>query len=644
MSDHAAAIPQGSWVLVTGANGYTGSHIVFEFLKRGFKVRGTVRDLESSQWLLNDDLASPYAKRGDLELVVADTSKPNDYDKAVQGVAAVVHVAILNELVADPNIAIPATVESALSVCRSAAKAPSVKRFVFTSTFWANTFPTPDISETIAHDTWNDAAVKAAWAPPPYEADRILPVYFAAKAEAEKAVWKFVKDEKLPWVVNSVSPCVILGDIRDDKHLRSVPPQLVEQLYLGNTTKLQTPAYVAVVYVAAVLDEEVQGQRIKVLAASFMWNDLLAILRKAYPNRKFVDNFISGEPKLTYKIENDIAPGLVKKWAGRDWISLETTLLETVDYLILHLLFAISSTALQAIRIQRKDHGIHRDKCAMNKPVILVKRRGRGRLPKAPAGSNKAPTSGLQFINTAHPDESTSVNSIKLIRSHAAKQSRSSVKKKQKGYTPSTQRLRPSGPVDGHSDNECEPANIVREEKLTKEMSLANRAGYRKLIPKQACQSPTRKQIGYCTSRSPSPVQLIGGAWKDAHTGFARRISDDEQFLLDFYLNYVIMYGYKTCYKEEDEDSFRVLMKETWFPNAMTQESLIAAILHVACRNYATITNNGLSQKFSVKKLQYRLTCLRMAQDAINTEIIPTDATIALILLLSSESVSLRGS
>ena len=79
-------------------------------------------------------------------------------------------------------------------------------------------------------------------APPPYDADRIMPVYFAAKAEAEKAVWKFFKDEKLPWVVNSVSPCVILGDLRDDRHLRSVPPQLVKQLYLGNIEKLQTPA------------------------------------------------------------------------------------------------------------------------------------------------------------------------------------------------------------------------------------------------------------------------------------------------------------------------------------------------------------------------------------------------------------------
>lgn len=243
MTDNTTAIPQGSWVLVTAANGHTGSHIVIELLKRGFKVRGTVRDLESSQWLLDDDFIAPYAKQGDLELVVADTSVPNAFDDVVKGVSAVIHVAIISDFVADPNIAIPATVEAALTVCRSAARESSVKRFIFTSTFWAATFPAPGISDTITNlDTWNEFALRAAWAPPPYEADRIIPVYCASKVEAEKAVWKFVKDEKLPWAVNSVSPCVILGDIRVDKHLRSVPPQLFEQLYLGNTTALQSPA------------------------------------------------------------------------------------------------------------------------------------------------------------------------------------------------------------------------------------------------------------------------------------------------------------------------------------------------------------------------------------------------------------------
>ncbi|RGP78669.1 hypothetical protein FLONG3_3206 [Fusarium longipes] len=503
MTDPVTAIPKGSWVLVTAANGHTGSHIVFELLKLGFKVRGTVRDLKSGRWLLDDENVSPYAKRGDMELVVADTSKPNDFDKAVTGVAAIIHVAVIGDLVPDPNVSIPATVESAISVCRSAAKESSVKRFVFTSTFWAATSPTPGISDTITNlDTWNDEAVEAAWAPPPYGPNRILTVYFAAKVEAEKAVWEFVKDRRLPWVVNSVSPCVIMGDPKDEKHLRSVPPQLVRELYLGNIARLQTPAMyyshvsdVAVVHVAAAVDPEVRGKRIQVLAGSFNWNDALEILRNTYPERQFVDNFIPGDPKLIYQPQS----------------------------------FQTSS---------QKD----------------------------------------EFDFDA---------------------------------------------IDG----------------IPFELQQVNGRRYMRLAPKQEQQTPLEAMDDTRHVQSAGPVQLIGGAQKDGHTGFARPLSEDEQFLFDFYLNYVIVYGYKACYLEQDESAFHTMMKEVWLPNAMSQPSLMAAIFHVACRNYVIVTSNNATDKYVVKKLQYRLMCLKMAKDAVASEIVASDATIALALLMASESV-----
>lgn len=105
-------------------------------------------------------------------------------------------------------------------------------------------------------------------------------------------------------------------------------------------------------------------------------------------------------------------------------------------------------------------------------------------------------------------------------------------------------------------------------------------------------------------------------------------------------LNYVISYGYTACYAQDDEQNFSYLMRHIWVPNAMSKLSLMAAVFHVACRNYVATTNNSLSSKFAVKKLQYRLMCIQMAKDAIESEVVATDTTIALAMLMASEAVS----
>lgn len=38
-----SVIPKGSLILVTGVNGYIGSHVAEQLLENGFRVRGTVR-------------------------------------------------------------------------------------------------------------------------------------------------------------------------------------------------------------------------------------------------------------------------------------------------------------------------------------------------------------------------------------------------------------------------------------------------------------------------------------------------------------------------------------------------------------------------------------------------------------------------
>ena len=81
MSD--VVIQPGATIFVTGANGLIGSYIVDELLKRGYNVRGAVRDVEKSKWLLDHFNGKQDAK---LELVsVPDMTVEGCYDELVKG-------------------------------------------------------------------------------------------------------------------------------------------------------------------------------------------------------------------------------------------------------------------------------------------------------------------------------------------------------------------------------------------------------------------------------------------------------------------------------------------------------------------------------------------------------------------------------
>lgn len=92
----------------------------------------------------------------------------------------------------------------------------------------------------------------------------------------------------------------------------------------------------AVIHIAAAIDPSVKGRRIQVIARSFNWAQCLDIMRKIYPSRKFIDNFLPENPQLVYTIEDNIAPELLKKWSGRDWIDLETAVKEMITFIVKH--------------------------------------------------------------------------------------------------------------------------------------------------------------------------------------------------------------------------------------------------------------------------------------------------------------------
>lgn len=73
-------------LLVTGANGYIGSHLVQRLSEQNIPSRCLVRDIRRAQSLLSADK---------VELVQGDTTKPDTLADAVRGVDTIIHAAFI---------------------------------------------------------------------------------------------------------------------------------------------------------------------------------------------------------------------------------------------------------------------------------------------------------------------------------------------------------------------------------------------------------------------------------------------------------------------------------------------------------------------------------------------------------------------
>lgn len=79
----------------------------------------------------------------------------------------------------------------------------------------------------------------------------------------------------------------------------------------------------AVIHVGAVLDPDVKNERIFAWAQKFTWNDVLAIMRKLYPDQAVVEDL--PDPKMVMaEADLSLAMGLLRKWGPQEeWTGFE---------------------------------------------------------------------------------------------------------------------------------------------------------------------------------------------------------------------------------------------------------------------------------------------------------------------------------
>ncbi|RAL59679.1 hypothetical protein DID88_000312 [Monilinia fructigena] len=220
-----------------------------------------------------------------------------------------------------------------------AASESSVKRFVITSSSMAVTRPKPNKQYYIDENTWNEEDIKAAYAPPPYEPSRAWAVYGASKAEVERAVWKFVKEKKPGFVANSVIPDTNMGLILDPT-LRGSTGALIRKLYQGdNSGLLYLPPQhfvdvqdTARLHVSALINTDVQNERLFAFAEPFNNNILLRTFRKLRPDAKIIDDFHDDSINDLSKVANERAAELLRRDFNRPgFTSLEESLANNIQ-------------------------------------------------------------------------------------------------------------------------------------------------------------------------------------------------------------------------------------------------------------------------------------------------------------------------
>ncbi|KAK9896079.1 NAD(P)-binding protein [Cystobasidium minutum MCA 4210] len=334
----STVLEKGSLVLVTGANGFLGSHIVDQFLSEGYKVRGTVRSSEKNAWL-QEYFDKKYGS-GLLELAqVEDFTKEGCFDDAVKGVKAFVHVASDLSFKPDPNLIVTPAIKSTQHALSAAAEEPGIRAFVLTSSSTAATAPKPNTKFHISRDLWNEDDISKAWAPPPYEPERAWAVYGASKAQSEQAAWEFMKEKKPHFILNTVLPNANFGNILDSKHQDGSTAAWIKAIFGPSWEKIQKvpaqyyvhPSDTAKLHVAAATDSSVKNERIFAFAEPYNWNQVLDLCRKLRPQATVPEN-IDNDDKDLSTVDNELAKKILKDRFGQDgFLPLEKGIKDNLD-------------------------------------------------------------------------------------------------------------------------------------------------------------------------------------------------------------------------------------------------------------------------------------------------------------------------
>jgi dTDP-glucose 4,6-dehydratase len=200
---------RNSTILITGADGFIGSHLTESLVRRGYRVRAFVyyNSFNSWGWLdhCEDDV------KGQFEVVSGDIRDPHGVKAAMQGCDAVLHLAALIAIpfsYHSPDTYVDTNVKGTLNVLQ-AARELGVKKVVHTST--------SEVYGTAQYVPINESHPLQGQSP-----------YSASKIGADQLAYSFFTSFNLPVV--TVRPFNTYGPRQS---ARAVIPTIITQIANG---------------------------------------------------------------------------------------------------------------------------------------------------------------------------------------------------------------------------------------------------------------------------------------------------------------------------------------------------------------------------------------------------------------------------
>ncbi|KAH9047652.1 NAD-P-binding protein [Lactarius hengduanensis] len=330
-------------VLVTGASGFVGSHVVSELLREGYTVRGSVRSHNVAR------VSKSYESFGDrFVAVVIDDLVTSDLLAAVKGVDAIIHVASPLSVSTTPDVGLETAVTGTTRIL-DAALVAGVKKLVITESV---------VSLAAPDDYWKDITITENSYSRLTREDALKPgvtgfdVYSIFKSLSDLTVRNFKRDHP-DFDITTIHPSYIFGPFGAGQVYHTPATGTNRYIYeliagapgrpVGGYDPVTRPPPlnvdvrdVARAHVLALKPHpsSESPKRFILSTSTFTWKDAVELLAEKRPElRDRLPVVTGGEPRLgpvvtldTSKTESELGMKNYVKW--------QDTVLNTIDDLL----------------------------------------------------------------------------------------------------------------------------------------------------------------------------------------------------------------------------------------------------------------------------------------------------------------------